>query len=260
MMTSVESLAQLEVDLASPEMVRLRSLRPTGDLSSHIIAQLDKKVKEKSKGKFKYLELAGKLVSARSVRDLGTEPKELEGVPWPLSVRSMHHWSSKTLKNPKRDLPKHAIMAFVEELAVSEYRPKLLHESAAACHLRTSLHRILDVGLKKIKGSRQPQGRGRIKWTYHDTLDWDHKKSFTPSRSDARKLLLDHSHLVVEKERGQQVVGLLNRILKHEVALVKPGDQAYGDVVAPEVADCVCNLLNVSGESCLVRNELIHII
>lgn len=255
MLNSVESLAQLEVDLASPEMAQLRSLRPTGDLSSSVIAQLDTKVKQKSNDAFKYLELAEKLVKARSVRDSGAE---LEGGPWPLSVRSMHHWSSKTLKNAKRDLPKHAIMAYVEVVVVSEYRPKLLRESAAACHLRTSLHKILNLGLKKIKGSSTlPQSRGHTKWTYHDSLGWDHEKSFTPSCSDARKLLLDHSRLAVEKERGQQVVGLLNRILKHEVALVKPGDQEYGDVVSPEVAGCVHNLLNVGGESCLVRDELV---
>ena len=70
-------------------------------------------------------------------------------------------------------------------------------------------------------------------------------------------MLLDHSHLAVEKERGQQVVGLLNQILKHEVALVKLGDQEYGDVVSPEVAGCVHNLLNIGGESCLVRDELV---
>ena len=259
-MDSVESLAQLEVDLASPEMAKLCS-RPTGlgHLKSHAMSQLGDKIQEKSNGKFKYKELSDKLLKARSVRGLGAESKELEEVPWPLHVRSMHHWSSKTLKNAKRDVPKHAIVACMEDLTVSDYRPKLLSESAAACYLRTGLHKILNSGLKKIKGATQPRGQGRIKWTYHDGLSWE-DKSLTPGSSDARKLLLDHSRLVEGKERGQEVVGLLNRILKHSSALIKPGDQAYAGVVAPEVSTCVQNLLNVSGRSCLIRYALIHVV
>ena len=43
----------------------------------------DTKIKQKSNDAFKYLELAEKLVKARSVRD---SEAELEGGPWPLSV------------------------------------------------------------------------------------------------------------------------------------------------------------------------------
>ena len=259
-MDSIESLTQLEIDLASPEMAKLSSrLTGLGHLKSHAMSQLGDEVQEKSNGKFKCKELADKLLKARSVRGPGAESKELEEVPWPLRVRSMHHWSSKTLKNAKRDVPKHAIVACMEVLTVSDYRPKLLRESAAARYLRTILRKILNSGLKKIKGATQPRGQGRIKWTYHDGLSWE-DKSFTPGSSDARKLLLDHSRLVEGKERGQEVVGLLNRVLKHKAALIKSGDQAYADVVAPEVSTCVRNLLNVSGRSCLIRDALIHII
>ena len=150
-------------------------------------------------------------------------------------------------------------MACIEVLTISDYCPKLLCELAAACYLCISLYKILNSGLKKIKGATQPWGQGHIKWTYYDGLSWK-DKSFTPGSSNVRKLLLNHLHLVEGKERGQEVIGLLNQVLKHKAILIKLEDQAYADVVASEVSICVHNLLNVSDRSCLIRYALIHII
>lgn len=74
--------------------------------------------------------------------------KELEGAPWPLTVQSFHHWSSKAWKNAKRDMPKLALMALTEVLVASEYHPKLLLESTAAGFLQTQLLKVLNCSLK----------------------------------------------------------------------------------------------------------------
>ena len=245
LMSNVESLAQLEVDLASPEMTMLRS-RPTGDLNEGHMAQVDLEMQKTSGRKLSYKDLADKMLRAKQGRDPETELKELEDAPWPLDVRSIHHWTSKAVKNAKRDIPKHAFVALAEEFVVSEYRPKLLRESTAACFLRTSLHTILNYGLKKPKSRTRLQNQGPIKWTYPDGLGWEHQKLV--SHVDSRKLLLDHSCMVDTKVGGKEIVGLLNRILKHKVALMKPGDPTYAGMVAPEVANGVRNLLNVSFE------------
>jgi hypothetical protein len=244
-MSNVESLAQLEIDLASPEITTLCS-RPTGDLNEDRMAQVDLEMQKKSGRKSSYKDLANKMLSTKQGRDSETELKELEGAVWPLDVRSMHHWSSKAVKNAKRDIPKHAFVALAEAFVVSEYRPKLLRESIAARFLRTSLHTILNNGLKKPKSGTRLQNQGRIKWTYPDGLEWDHQELV--SHVDSRKLLLDHSCIVDIKDGGKEIVGLLDRILRHKVALIKPGDPTYAGMVAPEVAGGVRSLLNVSYE------------
>ena len=255
-MSNIESLAQLEVDLASPEMARMHS-RPTGDLKGKHLARWNAELREKLGGESSCEDLAKKLLGTKIRRDRETGLKELKGVPWPLSVPSMHHWSSKMLKNAKRDVPKHALMALIEVLVVSEYRPKLFQKSAATRFLRTRLKQVLEDGLKP-KGSMGRQGEGRIKWTYADGIEWEPQNFI--SHSGARKLLLEHSRIAETKERGQEVVGLMNRILKHKAALMKPGDPEYSGIVAPEVAECAHNLLNVSCERGLTAAGLIRMI
>ena len=245
LMSNVKSLAQLEMDLASPEMTMLRAC-PTGDLNEDCMAQVDLEMQKKSGRELLYKDLANKMLCTKQGCDSETELKELEGALWPLDVRSMHHWSSKAVKNAKRDIPKHAFVALAEAFAVSEYRPKLLCKSTAARFLRTSLQAVLNHGLKKPKSGKRLQNQGSIKWTYPDGLEWDHQELV--SHVDSRKLLLDHSCIVDIKDGGKEIVGLLNRILRHKVALVKPGDPKYAGMVAPEVADGVCSLLNVSYE------------
>lgn len=227
-------------------MVRLRT-RPNGNLSEDLTAQIDEEIWKKSGGKLSYKELADKLLSAKLSRGSEAKLKELEGIPWPLGIRSMHHWSSKSVKNSKRDIPKHALMALVETLVVKEYRPTLLRRSTAARFLRTRVLKILNCGLKKPIGRAQLQGQGHVKWAYPDGIEWE-QQELAP-HTDAGELLFDHSCTVDAKRGGQEVVGLLNRILKHKAALIKPGDPTYANVVAPEVADGVRNLLGVSGQS-----------
>jgi hypothetical protein len=48
------------------------------------------------------------------------------------------------------------------------------------------------------------------------------------------------------REGGQEVIKLLDCILRHKAALIKPEDPAYAKMVASEVASCVQSLLNVS--------------
>jgi hypothetical protein len=228
-------------------MIRLRS-RPTGDLDEDLIARVDLEMEKRPDSGLSYKKLVDKMLDPKLSRDPDTKFKELEGSPWPLRVRSIHHWSSKSVKNAKRDIPKHALMALAEALVVSEYRPKLLYESTAARFLRTSLFKVLNCGLTQ----------GGIKWAYPDGVKWEHQEHASPA--DARKLLLDHSCMVDANDGGRQVVGLLNRILKHKVALVKPGDPTYANMVAPEVADGVRKLLDVCGESWLTRAQFIHMV
>lgn len=232
-------------------MAKLRT-RPTGDLSKDdVIVKWDKEVQQKSGGKSSYRDLVLQMHDPSLARDPETGLKELGGGPWPLRVPSIHHWSSKTLKNLKRDVPKHALAALIEVFVVAEYRPKLLLESAAARFLRTCLHKTLDYGLKKRKGSAGLQTQGRIKWTYPDGVGWE--QTWTTSRSDASKLLTDHSCILDVRESGQEVVGLLGRILQHKAAHVKLGDPACLGVVAPEVSRCVHNLLDVWPQHCLTQ-------
>lgn len=62
---------------------------------------------------------------------------------------------------------------------------------------------------------------------------------------DASKLLLDYLYILNIKECGQEVIRLINYILRYKAILIKPEDPIYVDIVAPEVAGCVCNLLDV---------------
>jgi len=255
LVSNVKSLSQLEIDLASPEMSRADS-RPVGEPTGNALTRWEAEVQEKPGQGSSYKELTKKLLGTTTRRNKKTGIKELEGVPWPLGARSMHHWSSRTLKNAKRDVPRHALLGLIEKLVVSEYRAKLFHKSAAACFLRTRLQQILEDGLKEPEGSTDLQGQGRAKWTYPDGIKWE-PKSFA-SHAEASKLLLDDSRIAETKERGQEISGLLNRILRHKAALMKPGDPEYSGMVAPEVSESVYNLLNVSCESYLARTGLIH--
>jgi len=244
---NIQSLAQLEIDLSSQEMLRLCT-RPTGNPKGSPKTQLDKNIQSGTSVSCK--DLAEKMLNPKLARNSETGLKELEGAPWPLTVQSLYHWSSKARKNAKRDVPKLALMALTEVLVVSKYRPRLFLESTAACILRTKLHKTLDYGLKTPEVGAQLQGQSRIKWTYADGLLWEPKD--LPPHVDAKRLLLDHAHLVDAAEGGQEVVGLLGRVLRHKAALMKPGDPTYGNMVAPEVAGCVQNLLEVSSRSCLI--------
>lgn len=255
LISNIESLCQLEIDLSGPEMVTLRS-RPTGALNEDLIARIDRDMQNKLDSSLSYQKLVDKMLDPKLSRDFETKLKDLEGSPWPLRVRSIHHWSSKTVKNAKRDIPKHALMALAEALVVLEYRPKLFYRSSAACFLRTSLFKILNCGLKKPKDGAQHRKQGDIKWAYLDGIEWERQEHAFPA--DARRLLLEHSCIVDTNDGGQQIVRLLNRILKHKVALMKPGDPIYANMVAPEVADGVYNLLYVCGESWLTGAQLIR--
>jgi hypothetical protein len=244
---SVQSIAQLEIDLSSSE-VRALHFRPSGDLNKDLFPKLGADLLSKSDGKFSYTKVVEEMHNPDLKRNSETELKELdvEGCPWPLKVQSMHHWSSKGTKNQKRDLPKHALMAISEALVVSEYRTELLQGSAAARFLRTGLHEILDRDLKKPTGSaaRLPK-EGRIKWTYPDGIHWACQTAV--SCTNSRMLLLDHSCIVDGRDSGHEVVGLMNKVLRHKTALMKPEDPEYAGMVAPEVADAVKNLLDVGG-------------
>ena len=112
-------------------MVRLHSC-PNGDLNEDLTAKIDEKICKKSDGMLSYKKLADKLISAKLSCSSETKLKEPEGIPWPLHVRSMHCWSSKTVKNAKWDIPKHALMALVETLVVEEHYLTLLCQSTAA--------------------------------------------------------------------------------------------------------------------------------
>ena len=54
------------------------------------------------------------------------------------------------------------------------------------------------------------------------------------------------------EEGGQEVVRLLGHVLRHKAALIKPWDPLYANMVAPEVASYVQNLLKVSSRSYLI--------
>ena len=102
------------------------------------------------------------------------------------------------------------------------------------------------------------QGEGCIKWTYTDGIKWEPQNFI--SCANARKLLLEHSHITETKERGQEIIGLMNHILKHKAALMKPGDPEYSGIVALEVAEYAYNLLNVGCKNSLTAAGLIHMI
>ena len=242
---NIQSLAQLEADLSSPEMVRLCT-RPTGDLKKGQMEQLDRKVQTKLGYVCSYKKLAEKMLNTKLAHNLETGLKKLEGSPWPLTVQSLHHWSSKACKNLQRDLPKLILRALTEVVVISEYCPKLLLELTAACFLQTELLKVLDHGLKIPKGGAQIQGQNHIKWTYPDGVQWEPTNLRLPPQTDARGLLFNHARMVDTREGGQEVVKLLGGILRHKAALIKPEDPAYGNMVAPEVASCVQSLLNVS--------------
>jgi hypothetical protein len=235
---SLDHLAQLEIDLARPEILRFRS-RPIGEMSQTMFDEWDYIIKDKSSNKLSYKDLVERMMDIRLPRDPDTELKVLDDSPWPLSVRSIHHWSSKTLKNAKRDAPKHALVALAEVVVVAEYRPKLLEVSEAARYLRTRILSLLNQGVKKA------QGGARGKWEYPDNIKC---RDEAPVEFDShQKLLLKHSCIVDEKNGREEVSALMKTILKHRLAMMKPGDQAYLNLVAPEVVDGARELLNVSG-------------
>ena len=100
LVANIQSLAQLEADLSSPEMVRLCT-RLTGDLKKGQMEQLDRKVLKKFGAACLYKKLAEKMLKTKLAYNSETGLKELEDGPWPLAVQSMYHWSSKAQKNQK---------------------------------------------------------------------------------------------------------------------------------------------------------------
>ena len=101
-------------------MLRLCT-RPTGNPKGSPKTQLDKNIQSGTSVSCK--DLAEKMLNPKLARNSETGLKELEGAPWPLTVQSLYHWSSKARKNAKRDVPKLALMALTEVLVVSKYRP-----------------------------------------------------------------------------------------------------------------------------------------
>jgi len=59
-------------------------------------------------------------------------------------------------------------------------------------------------------------------------------------------VLQDHTYAHKGKEWVQDIMGLMNKIIKHPFALMKPGDPAYIGVVTPEVDHSVRQLFEVN--------------
>lgn len=202
--------------------------------------QWDYLIKDKSGGELSYKDLVEQILGAADVtRDQDTDLKELDDGPWPLAVRSMYHWSARTLKNPKRDAPKHALVALAEVVVVDEYRGKLLEVSQAARFFRSGLLSILNQGLKR------PRSGAQAKWEYPDGIKSASSDPVIPENH--RDLLMNHSCIIDEKTGRQEVSALMRSILNHRLALIKPGDPAYVNVLAPEIVNGARELLDVSG-------------
>jgi hypothetical protein len=244
---NINTLAQLEIDLASSEMVK-NSSRPVGDVYDESYKQWLTTIKKGfASGLCPYdLEkLKEDMLRFRAnnmSRDKETGLKYLADGPWPLNVASFHHWSSKTVKNPKRDTPKYALVSLAEIVVVSGYRADLLKKSHAARFFRTEIRKILNRNLKELQGSAglAVQGTG---WDFPDGIECKDQHSVETENVD--QLLQQHAYVRDGKGGAQEITGLINRIIKQPIALMKPWDPEYAGMVAPEVHEGLQNLFAV---------------
>jgi hypothetical protein len=236
---NLPSLAALEIDLASSEMVRRRS-RPIGEMNAKLCKRWSDTIKERSAGKLpSYETLKGDMLGAANAdRDKDTGLKQLPMSPWPLAVPSFQHWSSKGVKNLKRDASKYALVSLAEVVVVSGYRRTLLKKSDAARFFRTKIWKMLNQDLKKRAGVA-------TQWNFPDGIEWQHTYG-AHEYENVGELLQEHAYAHEGKGRAQDITGLINKIVKHPFALMKPGDPAYTGVVAPEVDASVRQLFDVS--------------
>jgi len=126
-------LVELEIDLASSEMVRTCN-HPIGDVTAQLYKKWSEIIKEQSAGKLPSCEtLKGDMLRTGGDRDMDTGLKQVPNSPWPLMVPSFQHWSSKGVKNLKRDTSKYALVSLAEVVIVSGYWQELLNMLPAAC-------------------------------------------------------------------------------------------------------------------------------
>jgi len=98
--------------------------------------------------------------------------------------------------------------------------------------------KMLNEDLKKWAGVT-------MEWNFPNGIKWKRKAHSGPYK-DSGEVLYDHAYAYEGKERAQEIMGLINKIIKHPFALMKPGDPAYDRVVAPEVNASVRQLFEVS--------------
>lgn len=245
---NLAALAELEIDLASSEMVNKRS-RPTSDMHDEPNQRWTKLIKERSASEpcpYEYEKLQGEMLQPTLPRDKETDLKQLADGPWPLNVPSFHHWSSKSVKNPKRDAPKYALVALAEVIVVSDYRADLLKNSYAARFFRTEIRKLLNQDLKKKPQHGAGRARQDTGWNFPDGIQWRDQHCLATENVSA--LLQEHSCVHDAKGGAQEVMGLMKRIVKHPMTLMKPGDSAYAGMVAPEVDASLRQLFDVRRE------------